>query len=235
MNFAQITIYDIVGYFMPGTFGLIGLYLLTCPWMSTLEKNWTQMTIVKWLFVGLCAYVLGHCIQGVANWVESIRGWPRRKQSRQSSIATILGSCNQQYAEATAWVRRHLGLTDVDSSVLYEIMDAHVIQRGKTETRDIYVYREGFYRGLYVAFALVAAGAVVRLVDRTTYTLFAGRVVLDQSLLWMAALINFVAAVLCYKRFRRFEGYRIKFALMSFVALTAEESRTPEQGVVNKK
>lgn len=224
MNFAQITIYDIVGYFIPGVFGSFGVYLLTCPWIVTLEPHWKQVTPMKWLFAGLCAYVLGHCMQGVANWIEAKRGWPKKKENRKSTTAEILGVCSEQYTAVTTWVRRTLGITGVDPSILYEIMDAHVMQKGKTETRDVYVYREGFYRGLYVAFALTVIGATVRLCDPTTYTLFGGRLDLINSVLWTIAITNGIAAILSYNRFRRFEAYRVKFALMSFVALTASVS-----------
>ena len=233
MNFAQITIYDIVGYFIPGVFGSFGIYLLACPWVVTLEQNWKQMTLVKWLLASLCAYVLGHCMQGVANWIEARRGWPRKKANRKSTTADVLGACSQQYAAVTAWVCHTLGVVDVAPGVLYEIMDAHVIQKGKTETRDVYVYREGFYRGLYVAFTLIVVGSVVRLCDGTTYTLFGGRVDIINRVLWTVAIASGIAAVLCYYRFRRFEAYRVRFALMSFVALTAAGPQTPSHGNSN--
>lgn len=237
MNFAQITIYDIVGYFMPGVFGLFGLYLMSSPWLVSLETHWKQMTLPKWLLAGLCAYVFGHCIQGVANWLEARRGWPKRKRNRKSTTETVLDPSSPQSTAAIAWVREHLGMPNISPSMLYEIMDAYVIQKGKTETRDIYVYREGFYRGLYVAFGLIAAGSVTRLLSATTFTIFGARVVLNPQLLWLALAMSLIAAVLCYYRFRRFETYRIKYALMSFVALKSPDSpfAPGPSGVVDKK
>jgi hypothetical protein len=235
VNFAQITIYDIVGYFMPGVFSMCGLYLLACPWLVTLEPNWNHMTLVKWFFLGLCAYVLGHCIQGVANWLEARRGWPKRQRNRKSTTEKVMDPCSQHYATVTAWARERLGVPDIKPSVLCEIMDAHVMQQGKTETRDIYVYREGFYRGLYVAFGLIAIGTIVRLLSTPTCTIFGGRVILLPQLLWFGLSVSFTAGVLCYYRFRRFEEYRIKFALMAFVALKSPASLSPGPNDGNNK
>jgi len=216
MNFAQITIYDIVGYFFPGVVSLFGVYLILCPYLMPLEHYWIVITLVKWCILGLSAYIAGHCIQGIANWLDKLL-------RSTSGVDQILSARSGSVAVKTA--TRHLSSIinvkeeEIKSQMLYEIMDSYVVQKGKTEIRDIYVYREGFYRGLCVAYVIVAIGILIRLLSCHCYKVFGGRISLTNTLLYCFLVPSVFAIVIFYQRFRRFETYRINFALHSFLVL----------------
>ena len=213
MSFVQISIYDLVGYFIPGTFALVGIYFAICPLLIPLEHFWHVITPLKIASLGLMAYVAGHCIQGLANYLMK---WSCFSNSTSPLSPAISVMAKQRMAQL-------MNFEDnvVTDKQMEDFADHYVLQIGKTETRDIYVYREGFYRGLWVAMTGIAFATLVRLFCSCLYFVFGNRLPLSNDVLIVILLLSIIGLLICYQRFRRFEEYRRKYAIQSFLVLTS--------------
>lgn len=226
MNIVQITIYDIVGYLFPGIFALFGLYLASCPLFAHCESVLVRFTSAKFAALALLAYVLGHCIQGVANWLD-------RLLAPKTALTRILGPEQDASVAHVRCARRRAAtlfgvpVEAIGGQDLYGLMDGYALQHGKTETRDMYIYREGFYRGLAVAFLFIAFGAIIRLLGEHHAAVIGGRAVLSREMLLFLLAASLFATRICYQRFRRFESYRLNHSLYSFLALTTSIRSEP--------
>jgi hypothetical protein len=219
MKSVEVTLYDIFGYLLPGTVASLGLYLIMRPVLTPIEPQWVTLSTAKWVALAVGAYLAGHFVQGIANQVDRLL---RLDASR--SVLVQDHSLAPLVEAAKAKARRIAGLGDsvsIDSRTLFNIMDHYVQQYGKTATRDIYVYREGFYRGLCTAFFLLSVGCFLRaLGDQAHLSLFQGHLFATASLMWQTGALAIVLMVLTHLRHRRFSRYIVKNALFSFVCLT---------------
>jgi hypothetical protein len=84
---------------------------------------------------------------------------------------------------------------------LYRLCDDAVLRSGKLGEREVYIYREGFYRGSAIAFTLLASSTLL-LLARLYVSLFLS---LDASYwhgwsiaLWIIFPVTLVAAVVCF-------------------------------------
>ncbi|MBZ5696771.1 MAG: hypothetical protein LAN36_15605 [Acidobacteriia bacterium] len=148
MGNLTFTLYEIFGYAMPGGVALLALLIfywaLFVPRMALGIAHF-QVGLVTWIAVTLASYILGHAVQGIANAC-----FPSVERS-------VLDS---QHGSAPHWMRERaqhaaraiLGVTSEIPSQLeprwvFRALDEYALQNGKDGDREIFVYREGFYRG----------------------------------------------------------------------------------------
>lgn len=104
---------------------------------------------------------------------------------------------------------------------MFALMDQADVQLGGRSEREIFQYREGFYRGATVGFGLLFLGLVLRLVvtgpavriDSVNYQLPLGP-------LYLAMIGSIAATWLSFRRFKRFGRYRVERALAAFIVLS---------------
>jgi len=144
----QFTIYEILGYLAPGAVALAGLYLagvaLFDARLASLATAGTRVVVGMAVF----AYILGHCTHAIANVLFS--GLKVDAQAAAEVPECVRAALLQRFEDA-------LG-KPLPEDNLYVASDALVTQVGNTELRDVYVYREGFYRGLTVGLPVLGAG-----------------------------------------------------------------------------
>ncbi len=117
---------------------------------------------------------------------------------------------------------------DLSQSTLYQLSDEVLVQYGKTDNREVYVYREGFYRGTFVSSFLVAISLLLR-ASCSSLALDLGSTapIISQSILLLVAGLFLLFSFLFYGRYRRFAAYRVRAAILAAL-LSAD--RLPRSG-----
>jgi hypothetical protein len=115
------------------------------------------------------------------------------------------------------------GADDLTAKELYEICDITITQFARSQEREIYQYREGFYRGLAVSLFILTLSMVAAIIFPIKSITINNYAVKDiPGMLLFFAIISFVGAILSYLRFRRFRKYHIRLVVASYPALFDE-------------
>lgn len=154
MKDLQFTLYEIFGYLLPGA--VLGGGLTVLFWAGFFPQPTVDIDIKStevWAIFLVIAYVAGHVAQGVGNAVARRCGAPEDHIFQAVLPASLIETCKKKIRELTG--------ADADALPprwLYRVCDDSVLRSGKLGEREVYVYREGFYRGASVGMAVVAVG-----------------------------------------------------------------------------
>jgi hypothetical protein len=220
----KVTLYDIFGYLLPGLVALGALG--TLAW-SLFWPRHPLHAFVKggagWFALIVTGYVIGHLVQAVANWLaEELAGPDPESERRPEKRAfSKLPQGLRDKIEAGTKVKKNARLN-------YRICDTVLGQSSVTGDREMYQYREGFYRGLVVALPLAFAAMLVRL-GRDGAAVKSGQTVhtLSSGVLGALAITLGVAALLAWGRYRRFQEYKINNAFLGYLALIRKFGQPP--------
>ena len=218
----QVTLYDIFGYLLPGTVALVAVVVVMWAVLmpaKPLKLPLTDIALANWFAAMVVAYLIGHLVQALANQLgmllrstEDLMLSPDREGGM--SVALVAAA----WARAGSIVRLYDAAMDPD--LLHRICDEVVVQRGNASDRDLYIYREGFYRGMTIAFGLLFLSLVVRTAIPGTALKLSGTVCCVPWLLLLSVAAAMLAgAWLCFRRYRRFGRYRVEQALVGFMVL----------------
>jgi hypothetical protein len=231
----QFSLYDFFGFLFPGCIFLAGMSMIywsvTAPEYPFALGN---LDLQGWVIFVVLGYMSGHIASALENrwypwkykWdadkVES--GW-YNKFWRSKWVAEI------DETELTGTAKDRLcALISVDNVKqihLFRLFEAIINQGGNPGDREIYQYREGFYRSVSFCSLIAAASILVRvgaswcvnapisfLVGQSQY------IVKWQDL--AIGIIGLLAiSYLSLKRQMRFSGYRHNNTVFSFLAFTS--------------
>jgi hypothetical protein len=167
----EVTLYDIFGYLLPGSVALGALYLC---WITFHPHSvlWRPHRTDTWLLLGFIAYYLGHIVQSVGNFFEHCVVGPREVilgQAGQHSRGEFFVGTHWEpidsnlRAETVKKIRELVCLKIADDAKgqwVYESCAELIAQRGRGDDREMYEYREGFYRGSAIALILLAIASI---------------------------------------------------------------------------
>jgi hypothetical protein len=216
MKDLQVTLYDAFGYLVPGSVFLAALVLIFWTFFLPPVGDLSAVTASGWIVLLGLAYVMGHVVQALANL-----GMRRLT----STVDLVLdprasGLPPEIRAAANHKIRKAMQLDDTETPLsarsLFEACDHYVQQNCNTATRDVYVYREGFYRGMTVATAMIGLGLLIRsLVPGADIRAFGLHLHFTMGQGLTSALLCVAFSVLFFQRFRRFGEYLIRYAIFS--------------------
>ena len=223
MKELQVSLYDVFGYVAPGVFAFLGMYLLGWRLVLPPEIDWSTVSTGGWIVILLISYFLGHAVQALANLFVKrlIKVSPEAKE-----LADINSSSPKVYATFVKSACRVTELPDdssLPSDILFEIADSYLMQHGKTESRDVYIYREGFYRGLMVSLVLFAIGAIAMMTGPNgTLQIFDTLLCLHSGFFGAIAALSLGISFLSFRRFQRFSTYRVRNSVFGFLAIARD-------------
>lgn len=214
MKFISLTLYDFFAYLIPGATFAAGAFLIYWRLLPVYD-DWNQMSPIGWITLLAIFYILGHSIQAVANatltktWHPELEVLKKMSEDLDEDIKTLR--------------RRILGVkcthtvNSGEAKVICRIADHAVLQYGKTDARDVYVYREGYYRAMSLSLPVLALGCLLRASPPPSepICLFGLEIVFDSPFLLMLGAFSLVATLLHWGRYKRFAKYRIRYALYS--------------------
>jgi len=224
MQLVNFTLYEVFGYVLPGAFGLAGVYLLYWPFFLAPDQDWTGISAAGWTGILAVAYVFGHFLQAVMNLLLKEVSWrPERRifDDHEQVPANVRSTLEKRVREA-------LGLTGngiLKPKTIYHVAEHHVLQHGKTEARDVYQYREGFYRGMAPALLLLGIGCVVRLHGPEGSLRVVGmQLYFTIPALLCGGVLAVGIAIFSFLRYLRFAGYRVRYAYYSYLVMTGGQA-----------
>lgn len=250
----KFTLYDVFGYLLPGAILLAALAIVLWSIHFTDEPLAFSLPGAEaWVLIIAVAYIAGHIAQALSHLLMKLLGWPwerlrkwqrihnwhwfqqRRWFCSNEHIHLSEGSHERLPAELLNAARTKAaalaGMPEqaIDAEWLFRICDEAVVQRGNLGDREIFVYREGFYRGLCFALVALAAALVVRMAHgEITLALSAGPKKMGWEFVAFFLVTCLAFIYLCFQRFRRFGRYRISQAILAFLVMP-EEKRKKEK------
>ena len=244
----QATVYDIFGYLLPGLVALLALVILF--WAILIPTTPLSPTITEtfnWAVVLIVGYLLGHLVQALANLLLSPfkdpeelalspELKPEEKSGKSEADKNRLPEPLISLAKSKVSAMAHIPLPDVKSHLLYRFCDETVVQAGMIHDRDMYIYREGFYRGMAVSFLLLLLALVVRALIPTPYLSLSGTPhPIASTTLLSIAVVPLLGIWLCFNRYKRFGHYKVEQAVIGFLVLQAKKSEGEAEKKTKKK
>jgi hypothetical protein len=219
-NFAAFTLYEVFGYLMPG--GVTLLAFLVLYWAVLVPGvpigiATFQMGIVTWVAVAFASYLLGHATQGVSNLIFSTSIEDAVLNTETGSAPKWMRDCAKQAANE---ILKITGTVDFGGRWTFRTLDEFAVQTGQAGDRDIFVYREGFYRATSISLLFLCGALIVRLLVpgaciQFTHWLFH----ISFWELLMTAAVSGGIGYLFVGRYRRFADYRITRAVLAALVL----------------
>lgn len=213
----RLPLYDVFGYLLPGIVAMLAVGLVI--WSVYLPSVSLAFIVVPkqaWVLLAVLAYFAGHFVQALGNVFSDLLERPEERVFGEGAQP----DCKVLVKQAHSLLHSEVGVTNVSPLWTYRLCDATVLHSGTTSEREIFVYREGFYRGASVSFALLTIGLLVRCFAGTTSFLWnGGPVFIPRSLLVLLLAISSAGSALMISRFHRFAQYRVRHALISFLLI----------------
>jgi len=227
----QVTLYDIFGYLLPGVVVFAALIILMWSifWPSDTLVIQSTLPTVELVGLLLATYIAGHLVQGLANVLESIvRRWNFLNEMPLSAELTKLvrGAAASHFGKE---------VESLSSRELFGLCDQTLLHHGSPGEREIFVYREGFYRGIFVALCLLTLALFARMVSRPILICAFG---IDTEL-WrrhvaFGAFLAAVGAIFAFRRYIRFAEHCRRAGFLRFLAL-AQEGYPKKEGKKDDK
>ncbi|MCE2925666.1 MAG: hypothetical protein LW822_09510 [Phycisphaeraceae bacterium] len=193
---SRFTFYDVFGYLLPGLIAVcaaaFGLSAANAAWSIPSLSDGGQ-----WFALVVCAYFLGHATQGL-----SVRIFQRSLLRDQ-----IARSCKPASAEVLKRALAHHDLKPEGNEARFAALDALKL---KFDDREIFVARQGFFRGSSMAFGLVAVATLAAAYFARPVMAFG--LTLDRVLCVVVGLVSLGLAVLFFFRYRDFLRHEMEFA-----------------------
>lgn len=215
----RLTVYDFIGYLLPGMPALIALMVL--GWPGSGGGGFVTIPGPSgdgWIAAAIASYLLGHIVQALANLVVEI-AYPDEVFGLGGPGGPVP---RELYHRARAKLYEAAGAQRLSAEEVYALADEWVAQHGNTADRELYLYREGFYRGFSVSLVWLAVGLLIeRLRGVHSVTIAQLTVTTMGPSLWLITAGLVLGAVLFFMRYRRFAKLRVGNAVLGFLALAA--------------
>jgi hypothetical protein len=225
-NFA-LTLYELFGYLLPGGIALLGftvLYWTLFVPQLPLGIGGFSPGVALWTGIVVVSYVLGHAAQAVGN---------KALRSVEAAALAMQGETwMREHSRKVASDLIHVAPNDLSPRWIYRILDEYAVQVGRPGDRDMYIYREGFYRGTCIALFFLSATLLARTVVPGAAIQFAKwRFPITYWQLFITALVLASLGWLFLQRYKRFCDYRVTRAALAALVL----QNTPPRDVGNER
>lgn len=225
MGNIAFTLYEVVGYVLPGSVTFLGFVIfywtVFVPRLPLGIASF-QAGPVTWVTVVLASYLLGHAAQAIANTCFS--------GIESSVLATSNGTAPEWMRERARQAASEIlkvDLTLLEPESIFATLDEYTAQNGEVGDRDLFVYREGFYRGTALALFFLSATLLARMcVPGASIMFIKGQFFVSWWEPLITAAIVGGVGYLFVRRYKRFAKYRVTHAVLA--ALTLQSSSLPE-------
>jgi len=216
MKTIRLILYEIFGYAFPGVVCMGGIILIVWRIIPSDYMNLNNVSAGGWWLCLGIAYTLGHSLQAISNIVFRCS-----KTSPQSRFLSDIKDVPKEVRiHLEQKIEQSTGLNHVSSlasDVLFHIADTTIQQHGETEMRDVYIYQEGYYRGMTLGLLVFAIGLLVQLGRQAHIEVFGISTELFPQILWPMTILAVISSILHYYRYIRLIRYRMTFVIYSYL------------------
>jgi hypothetical protein len=226
----RFTLYEVFGYLLPGTISFAAAAIFFHTIFFFAEPLRLPATLDGRLLALFVAYFAGHVTQALGNFFTGIsveraildpKTSPakRPKWRRFFSVPDLAPASIRERALSIAAKDLEGGAkADLSAEWLFDVCDEDLVQHGELSDREVYQYREGFYRGTALGLFLLAIALVIRLfVGGGVLQMNGTPISVTRGMVGAALAFVLPSAVLCYRRFKRFGHYRVSRALLAYI------------------
>jgi|HubBroStandDraft_6_1064221.scaffolds.fasta_scaffold01566_14 hypothetical protein len=213
----QITVYDVFGFLLPGSVVAVavavGFWAVLWPAGTLFIPLQLPALAVSYLL--LISYLCGHLAQAMSNIVER---WSKSSTRFESKIP-LSPPLEKILRESSA---KHFGAAagELSAKELYLLCDQALVHNHSVGERDVFIYREGFYRGNSVALAFLAMSLGIRLFHSPAIISIGQKVVaLHRSEVALAGAFTAAGSWLAYRRYLRFREHKFQTCFLRFLSL----------------
>jgi hypothetical protein len=185
-----------------------------------------------WTILIVLAYACGHLAQALGNLIfsrlEDSEELLLGSKSKKRLPSTIISAAERKISDLA-----NIDASTLDPALLYAICDEAIAWHGDPGDRDVYIYRQGFYRGMSVALAVLAAAILLRsgLAATGEPVRVSG---VAEPLSWPLLIVLSIGLVgssaLYCSRFKRFGRYRVRHAVLGVVVMQVGTREPREEG-----
>lgn len=211
------TLYEVFGYLLPGGVVLLGILMLFWAFFVPgvpLGFATYQPGLVTWTALVVASYLLGHGVQGVGNVLLT---------GAEDAVLSPTGTAPQWMRLRAAQLARNLlalGWDEIKPGWVVRTLDEYSVQAGEPGDRDMFVYREGFYRGAAIALFFLSIALLVRAwIPGAAIQFTVGLFYISTQEILLTALITSGVGRIFVRRYRRFAEYRITRAVLAALVL----------------
>jgi hypothetical protein len=216
----SVTLYDLIGYLVPGYVLLLVLCLIEATFLSSSLFALTRVANAS-VPALILAYFLGHVSHGLGAWVKL------KKPSLFRGTAYALNPDVRRRVVESLKNVYGLDTKDEDLSRLdvYLLADNYILAKGGSVERDILTAREGFFKASMTAFTILAIAILLTLLSVPRFQTSPG-IYIVPSKVTVATLTagSLLLVWLFRKRFIFFNSAKNNNALLTFLALTVQRN-----------
>jgi len=220
----KVTLYEIFGYVLPGAILLLGIltifWSIFLPDVSVPIHAVSSEVIIVFLTM---TYFSGHVVQALGNIITRITGITDTSMADEvaSELGVLFDLVKKDIAD-----KIKLNVADLKVADVVRISDETNVQLGISGDREIYQYREGFYRGLSVACVFLTLAIIARIIAGTPKILHSNVTYeITTKMLFFSIGISGLGVLLFYNRYIRFMKYRIRHAIMSYLVISGVKTQ----------
>jgi hypothetical protein len=220
----RASLYDVFGYLFPGIFAASALFLIEASLNrpgSAVDLGILDEAEALIAFL-LGSYILGHLTHSIGNITPYLNAHPARTLLGTGDGGKQLSVPLQEAIDRQIRDTYRIDPAQLTSEEKYVLADEGRVLAAREGEREVYVYREGFYRGMAIATALLTVALVLRVwrgplcVEWPSRALCADRFDLTYSaILGALSVLGFVL------RMRRFGRYRVERALLLWLTVSS--------------
>ncbi len=219
MEKLSFTLYEVFGYFLPGAVGVAALAILFWAFfLSNAPIPIESLELSKlWYFaLVVVSYYAGHVLQGISR--SLFKNPDELVLAHQTDMAPLVKRAQEQLAT-------HLGMAQTETlgpAVTARLCDELAVQYGQLGDRDVFVYREGFYRGSVASFILLDLALVVRcLIPGAALRLPAHVFSVSPLQLIFAVGVVTCSVFFLLQRYKHFAALRVMRGVLAYVSLAS--------------
>ncbi len=204
-NTLKFSLYEVFGYLIPGTVAFSGILLLDVLLFHQGYRTsvaWLDTKLGLFVMLGL-AYLSGHIVQIIAT---------AALPDPQTAILTWKRYATTQKLYARSKKKLRSTQPGITREEILSACDSCLLAFGPSAEREIYVYREGFYRGNSVSLTICGIACLLTGSFKQYHDLIV-TMGSSRSELLTGAVLCFALAAGMYFRALRFANYRLALGL----------------------
>lgn len=221
MDKLSFTLYEVFGYFLPGVVGVASLAILFWALFipaTPLPVHSVELSKLWYFGLVIVSYYAGHVLQGISRSLF--------KNPDDTVLAGQKGDMLPVVKRAQEQIAVSLGMAQTEtpgSSMTVRLSDEVAVQHGQLGDRDVFVYREGFYRGSAASFILLDLALLARWIVPGSQLGFSPTHTFDVSRWQLTFVIGVVSCSIFFLlgRYKHFAALRVMRGVLAFVSLSS--------------
>lgn len=220
MKDIKLTLYDWLGYLIPGTILIISIYFTIKDTSEFAKLNFDFGSEFIKGFIFFClAYLLGHIIHSIANYTIDLLPYGDYAPKKYYDTEFSLDFSNGQISTIKKILKRDYDIQIADEKIKIELRNnywlcyTNVVENKPDSLSQTFLYLNGFYRGSSVSLFLVS----LTLLLKSIYLRF-------DTFFLIAGLFSLLFSFLLYLRAKRFKIYLTRTVYSDFISLNKLEN-----------